>query len=441
MGNKYYDINRLIDIINVGGRLKTGINIYNKQKKLVLDANTNVTSTDSLRIMKSNGITCLLIQRSGGGGVWDKNGIEILSPEAVPTKIEGVLDKPTNLEESIKNIFEIRKEAGIKFEKAKSCITKVLSDIKETGGEFDYGEVEETVSELLDFMNKDESAFSLMTKEIFSYDDYLYNHSTNVCTIATPVIKRFIEKFGKETGCDYPERLQDISIGYFLHDIGKVLLPDEILNKKGELTDEEFEIVKTHSFELGLRVFEKNKITNRFILDSAEFHHANVYKDEGRCYPAKKTPKEIPPYVKVCKMADIYDAMTSKRCYKEAFNPINVVSNLYKQYSEKNRTLQLVLHSFVSVVGIYPPGSIVSLTNGQLAYIISSKGPIVIPFTDSKTKSMLKLVDPIDLLDQGQSDNELKINHNRPIMSPKQVYDKLPKHLKEIFLKYQLAGN
>lgn len=435
MGHKNLTINRLIDIIKLGGSFKTGINIYNNQKDLVLRGEDLVKTINPLVVMKNKGIVTLPIYRANSGGVWDKNGKEISSPKASPPQPDYGLDKPTKVEDAIKNIIETKKEAGVKFKKAKDCIVKVLSDIKETGGEFDYSHVQETISDLLDFMNHDESAFSLMTRQIFSYDDYLYNHSVNVCTIATPVMKRFMEKFGDETDCNYPEKLQDISIGYFLHDIGKVLLPDEILNKKGRLTDEEFEIVKTHSFNLGLQVFENNKINNRFILDSAEFHHAAVYTGENGCYPGTKTLKQIPPYVKVCKMADIYDAMTSRRCYKEAFNPVNVVNDLYKQYSGKNRVLQLVLHAFVSVVGIYPPGSIISLTNGQMGYVMSAKGPIIIPFTDRHAEPLHQMADPVDILDQGQTDKKLKINHKSPLVSPKQVYDKLPSELREMIFR------
>ena len=147
--------------------------------------------------------------------------------------------------------------------------------------------------------------------------------------------------------CNRETIITDIVFNYS-PDIGKVLLPDEILNKKGPLTDEEFEIIKTHSYELGLKVYEKNKLSDRFILDSAEFHHAAVYEDEDRCYPVVDSPQQLPAYVKICKMADIYDAMTSKRCYKDACNPIEVVTALFNKYAKKDQSLKCVLHAFIS---------------------------------------------------------------------------------------------
>lgn len=435
MRHQLFTINQLIDVIKRGGSIKTGINIYNNQNDLVLRGGDHIRNINLLLVMKNKGIVTLPICLADGGGVWSESGEKIQPPDLPPARQDNEIDKSTKVEEAIKNIIETKKEADVKFEKAKECITKVLSDIKETGGEFDYNQVQETVSELLDFMNQDESGFSLMTREILHYDDYLYNHSINVCTIATPVIKRFMKEFGDETGCNYPEKLKDISIGYFLHDIGKILLSGEIVNKKGRLTDEEFEVMKKHSIQLGLQVFEKNKITNRFILDSAEFHHAAMYTDEKRCYPATRSPEQIPPYVKVCKMADIYDAMTSRRCYKEAFNPINVINDLYNRYSGKNRVLQLVLHDFITVVGIYPPGSIISLTNGQMAYVMNAKGPVVIPFTDRHTEPLHRMAEPVDMSDPAQTDRKLEINRKSPIVLPKNVYNKLPSDLRDMIFK------
>jgi len=149
-----------------------------------------------------------------------------------------------------------------------------LNDIRATGGEFDYDEVSANVSGLVDFLVTADNPFSYLTQEIFSYDDYLYNHSINVCTIGTAVVNRFNsfffgrvddllrgnssdihdpfkggDRFGKPSFIlYYPDDLNDISLGYFLHDIGKVMVSDEILNKKGRLTSVEFDEVKKAFF-------------------------------------------------------------------------------------------------------------------------------------------------------------------------------------------------
>ena len=91
-----------------------------------------------------------------------------------------------------------------------------------------------------------------------------------------------------------------------------------------------------------------------------------------------KDHMEAPLHVRVSKIADIYDAMTSKRCYKDAYNPVEVVTTIVRSYAGKEETLQLLLHAFIKSVGIYPPGSVVNLMNQQLAYVLDSDGPVVL---------------------------------------------------------------
>ena len=431
MGYVHTSIDRLIKIVQQGGSVKTGMDIYNSRKEKKIDKALVIREVDLLVDLKAEGFETLPISKNLGGGTWDEQGMALVMGEAgdpAGRSPHGL----SEIDKRIKEIAEIKQEAVVKFNKARQNIKKVISDIKNTGGEFDYSQVEETVTELLDFINTDKGAFSLLTREIFSYDDYLYNHSINVCTIGTPVLKRFIEKFGKQENFYYPEKIKDISIGYFMHDAGKVLLPEEILNKKGPLTDEEFETVKTHSFELGLQVFEKNKVNDPLILDSVRCHHAAMFDDEPRCYPTDVVPGEVPPYVKICKLADIYDAMTSKRCYKDASNPIEVVTDLFNRYVKKNQSLKNVLHAFISVIGIYPPGSIVFLNNGQWAYLLDSRGPVVVPFTDQRGEALKQQTDPVDLSNQNSGSPEIKIDHKRPLTSPAEVYNKMPETIRKM---------
>jgi len=377
----------------------------------------------------------------------DKDGKNIL---AGYEKDENKVEIQDSVEKRVTEIEELKMESTLKYTKAKESIKSVISDIKETGGEFDHAQVEDTVNELLDFLTKNRGAFAFLTKEIFSYDDYLYNHSINVCTIGTAIMKRFNDNFSEIinnylssfpiddiTGDDneisdsftyfLPEEQNDISIGFFLHDIGKVLIPDEILNKKGALTQKEFEIVKTHSYHKGLEILDKNRMDNPFIRNITKYHHSPLFKNEFNCYPLEKTHLEVPAYVKVCKIADIYDAMTSKRCYKEALNPITVVTEVFRKYAKKDRLLQFILHSFVKAVGIYPPGSIAYLINGQICYILDSEGPIVIPFTDTRGNTLKTKPDPVNI---HEGCKDLQIDRRKPLLTPIESHDILPSYLK-----------
>lgn len=476
MINARLSIDNLIEIVRAGGCVKTGVDVYNEKGILLLDKDIIVDKIRTLEIIKEAGIRWVPVNTAREGGLWDRNGnvIGIDSDGMVrfeesgpdPLLDGGMTDddpfevfssSSSSVEKRLHEIQNIKKTAGKKYQEAKQSIKKVLAQIQETGGQFDYQEVETNVSELVRFLVVSENPFSYLTQEIFSYDDYLYNHSINVCAIGTAILHRFNDHFSRRvesflTGtdvnlsnpfdndpsvtrnsysCYYEDDLADISLGFFLHDMGKILVPDEVLNKPDRLTTEEFEQVKRHSFEHGITILDKNNLKNSFLKNIIKYHHAPLFDGEERCYPDDRSYREIPIYARICKLADIYDAMTSKRCYKDAFNQINVVTELFRKYARKDTVLQYVLHSFVKSIGIYPPGSIIYLRNGQMAYVLESKGPIVIPFTDTREKTLLRQPDPIDLSDSA-CDPVHQVDSRRSVKTPKDVVDILPVYMRSI---------
>ncbi|WP_022666515.1 HD-GYP domain-containing protein [Desulfospira joergensenii] len=463
-----FSIDQLIKIVEQGGVVKTGIDVYNSKGMLLLDKDILVRKAKTLNIIKENGIKHVMVDTSQNGGFWNENGDQIIvKPEKIAIFFDeesgekGTTPYPDTVTNDVEmrliEIEEMKAQAQEKYDNAKGCIKKVLGDIEKTGGEFDFNAVESHVSEMVSFLESEENPFSYLTQEIFSYDDYLYNHSINVCTIGTAMLNRFNSHFSKhvdhlikgnspdihdpfETNgrtkdqsyfCYYKEDIQDISLGFFLHDIGKVLVADAVLNKEGKLSDREYAEVQRHSFEYGVELLEKNRIKNSFVRNIVEYHHAPLLKDEERCYPRGREFNKVPVYTKICKLADIYDAMTSKRCYKEAVNPINVVTRLFRTYAKKDSMLQFILHSFVKSIGIYPPGSIVYLRNGQLAYVLESRGPIVIPFTDAHELTLNSKQDPVDINAPDIKDSQL-IDNRRSVKSPKDVFNLLPPYLRKI---------
>jgi HD-GYP domain-containing protein (c-di-GMP phosphodiesterase class II) len=459
---KFFPTDKLIQIVRQGGTVKTGIDIFSRQGLLLLEGEVVVNQLQPLLRVKANGIDSLPFASGSGSGVWDRQGnsLPLLTRELPPAKPPPPAAKDpqpdpamTSVERRLGEIRELQQQAEEKYGKAKSCIGRVLAEIAKSGGEFNFDDVSGTVTELFEFVTGNSSAFSFMTKEIFSYDDYLYNHSINVCTIGTVIIKRFNEHFNSvvnkylaEIPFDYfeedlrtdadsfqyffPQELVDISIGYFMHDLGKVLIDRNILNKNGGLTDEEFATVKTHSWEKGMQVLEKNRIHNSMIQNIVQFHHCRLFSQEERCYP-ELHPQQVPIYVRACKLADIYDAMTSKRCYKDAHNAVGVVTEIFHKYEKKDRLLQFILHSFVKSIGIYPVGSVVTLLNGQLAYILDSTGPLVLPFTDTSRQPLARSADPLDLGAKELPDPLLKIDRRQVLLSPTATFALLPVHLKK----------
>ena len=468
-------IDHLIEIVKAGGKVKTGVDVFNEEGTLLLEKDILVSKARLLEIVKMNGITSVPLNPALNGGIWDSKGnlIQISSGERIDGKDPDPLiqasdnlqvfpDAAANeIEMRLLEIEEIKKQAAKKYDGAKTSIKKVLSDIRRTGGEFDFEEVETNVSELVDFLVVADNPFSYLTQEIFSFDDYLYNHSINVCAIGTAVVNRFNSHFSntvnelikgeasdihrpfekeenenrsKSFTCYYTEELSDISLGFFLHDIGKIIVSDEILNKQGRLTPAEFDEVKRHSYEYGINLMDKNSLKNSVVRSIINYHHSPLYEGEERCYPIHKKHFEIPLYARICKLADIYDAMTSKRCYKDAVNPINVVTQIFRTYAKKDNMLQYILHAFVKSIGIYPPGSIIYLRNGQMAYVLESSGPLVLPFTDNREKTLKNKPDPIYINAVDENPSRM-VDKRRSVSTPKDVYDRLPSYLKRITVR------
>ncbi|MCF8068592.1 MAG: HD domain-containing protein [Desulfobacterales bacterium] len=426
MVKKTVSLDKLFDVLNTGGTIKAGFDILSENGELIVKKGDVIKDVAQLQSIKDRGVKEVPVHFRQ-----KKNNIGKNAP----------VRKIPEVELRLREIIELKKEAFVKYKNAKNNIKKVISDIKNTGGRFEYDEVENTVSDLLTFLTANENAFSYLTKEIFSYDDYLYNHSVNVCTVGTAVLRHFNSRQGlqsKEKNISFTrytdQELHDISIGYFLHDVGKVLIPDEILNKKDHLTDEEFEIVKRHSYEKGLEILEKNGLDNTFITNVVMYHHCALYKEEERCYPNHRQPEKIPIYVKISKLVDIYDAMTAKRCYKEAIDPTKVVTTIFRKFAEKEPQLQFVLHAFMKVIGIYPPGSIASMINGQLAFILDSRGPIIILFTDNEGNTQHKKQEPVNLSEEGIVKSGLMIDRSKPTLSPARSYSLLPDYLKRALI-------
>ncbi len=442
------NINVLIQACLDGKAIKILSDVYDKQNNIVIKENTIIEKAYTLKKIKKNNILGI------NATVINKSDIPKIEEPKKNTKDEEFKHYNIVQDEKIEKRFdEIKhknREAKVKVQAAKQNIKKVLETIKTKNGRFNYSDIENSVEELVTFIDDTNNSFAYLSKEIFSYDNYLYNHSTNVCTIGLTILKKLNEnnktkvnkkfsyvqkiKRAEETNLiKYTkDEINKIAKGFFMHDIGKVLLPDKLLNKPAKLTPEEFEEVKKHSYVNGLKLLKKNKIEEPFIQNSVIYHHAQLHPSETGCYPIDKKPSTIPPYVFICKIADLYDALTSKRCYKEAISPLLVVAQIFRAYANKgNNIFQNVLLSFVNTIGIYPPNSILYLTNGQKAYVIDSNGPTVIPFTDTKGNTLKNAQEP-QRIEPSDIDNN-SLEYNEDIFTPIKIYDSLPQYLKKFY--------
>ena len=455
--NPAVKIDELIEVVRQGGVVKTGVDVYSSRDVLLIAKDVLIKSVNALLTLKQNGLMEVPVDYKNSGGIWNKKGklVDIKpDPAASGNGKKKTVSSPKS--KRLREITQLKKEAKAFHDHAKENVRKIIDEIKQTGGQFDQTIMESTIDDIFAFLASHGNALNYLAKELYSYDEYLYTHSVNVCTLGTTVLLQFNEHFGQLINQQlnhlftdngrlklngdatsyilyYPEELKEIAMGMFLHDIGKVLVSEQILNKQGVLTLDEKKLFNSHSSEFGKVILGKNGIQNAFIHNVVKYHHSALFKDEKDTYPVEKLPIEIPPYVKICKLVDCYDTLTTGISSKDAESPVTAVTQIFRKYAGKEDImLQLVLHAFVKVVGIYPSCSVVYLRNGQMAYVIDSDGPICIPFTDRYGNAVSEQQEPVDISTVGEEEMGLSIDRRRPPLSPKRAYDILPDYLREI---------
>ena len=186
-------------------------------------------------------------------------------------------------------------------------------------------------------------------------DDYTYMHSVAVCALMVSL--------ARQLGLDEAQTRQ-AGLAGLLHDVGKMMIPLEILNKPSKLTDAEFEAVKSHPVQ-GHKILLEGKGINEVALDVCLHHHEKV---DGRGYPEKLTNEQISLYAKMGAVCDVYDAITSNRPYKNGWEPAESIRKM-AEWSNGHFD-PAIFQAFVKNIGIYPVGSLVKLESDRLGVII-----------------------------------------------------------------------
>jgi len=190
-------------------------------------------------------------------------------------------------------------------------------------------------------------------------DDYTYMHSVAVCGLMVAL--------GRELGLD-EKMIREVGMAGLLHDIGKMAIPLDILNKPGKLTDAEFVCVKSHPEE-GWKMLQEGRGVGETTLDVCLHHHEKI---DGSGYPHRLAGDTISLVAKMGAVCDVYDAITSNRPYKAGWAPTESLRRM-TEWSQGHFD-QTVFRAFVKAVGIYPLGSLVRLQSGRLGVVVSQTG-------------------------------------------------------------------
>jgi putative nucleotidyltransferase with HDIG domain len=274
------------------------------------------------------------------------------------------------------------------IEKAKSLLddskqqARVLMDAVRMGMKLDLPEVGIVVEKITDSVLRNKNALVSLAR-IKNKDEYTYLHSISVAALCI--------SFGRHLNLD-PGQIKALGIGGLLHDIGKVKIPLEVLNNPGALTEAQFEVMKTHVAH-GDRILRETGIHESSICVTRH-HHERL---DGTGYPDGLKGDQISQFGQLSAIVDIYDALSSERCYKGAMAPTDALRKLM-EWSEGYVNRGLV-EQFIMHMGIYPIGTVVRLRSGFIGVVIeqgekSLIDPVVRAVYDTKRD---KLVVPFEI--------------------------------------------
>ncbi len=236
---------------------------------------------------------------------------------------------------------------------ARIAIKNAMDNLK-YGNNFDVKPIRNVVGKIVDELLCVEDAI-INLQDLKTSDNYTFYHSANVCVLST--ITGVSLGFNKE-------KLKQLALGAILHDIGKVKIPNEVLNKPSKLTPEEYEIIKQHSRH-GYEILKKSMELSTYASYIALTHHERY---NGTGYPLGLKGDEIHEFSRIVAIADVYDAMTSDRVYKKRSNINDTVEYLvgmgHHQFDYE------IVRNFIEHISIYPSGSCVSLNTGQIAIVV-----------------------------------------------------------------------
>ena len=241
------------------------------------------------------------------------------------------------------------------YEESLRFVGDTLNTYRE-GSELPLTEAEPLMDAMLESVTRNDNAFLVLSK-LRHRDEYTYTHSINVAFLSMA--------FARQLGLG-DEAAHRLGMAGLFHDLGKNLVPDKVLNSPRKLRPDEFDIMKQHP-RLGLDQLLTVKDIHAEVLEGAFEHHE---KFNGQGYPRGLKGEEISLTGRVLSIVDVFDALTSKRVYKDAM-PMHKALGLI--FTQAGTDFQAELaHIFIKGQGIYPTGSVVLLSNGVKAVVMEN---------------------------------------------------------------------
>ena len=297
---------------------------------------------------------------------------ELLQTRKTVKIVHHVPEESVYLEEDLSDDRIVRLNEQVKT-RITEDVTKLFDDIESDSNASLAQNISDTI--VNDVLKKDGVGLNL--DELKVSDEYTFKHSVDVAA-GSIILAKYLG-----LGAD---NIRDIGTAGVLHDIGKIMIPNEILNKNGKLTDKEFAVIKNHPV-YGYQMLSKNQSIAEPIRRAVLFHHEKFC---GGGYPSGLKGNEIPLYARVLSVIDVFDALVTERPYHKAYSVADTLEVMYTMYAQFDAE---VFQAFLKSLIVYPIGSVITLSNGVQAQVIkTNKGyPLRPVVKDIKTGEELDL--------------------------------------------------
>jgi len=249
------------------------------------------------------------------------------------------------------------------YEQTGRVVRNVMNDVR-LGHVIQTADVEAVVEDITESVARSSGALISLLR-LKRADDYTFQHCVAVGTL--------LVTFARSLGLD-AETVREAGVGGLLHDVGKMKVPDAVLNKPGRLTDEEFLLIKRHPSDGHAALVQAGSVGD-IPLDITLHHHERM---DGTGYPDKLPGDRITLLARMAAIVDVYDAITSDRVYHRGMAPTDALRKMFEW--SKFHFDETLVQQFMRTIGIYPVGTLVMLESGRLGVVTAqTEGNLLLP--------------------------------------------------------------
>ncbi len=303
-----------------------------------------------------------------------------ITPDKVESlKLNGIERIWVKVNEFLPPVIDVRKIETVK-EEIKQVFTSAVEKFKIEREQ--VWELSQTI--LSDVLKNYGDKLSLVFLAQQTDEDYTYTHEVHVSMISSLI--------GLELGLKLGT-LSHLAFSAMIHDVGKVLVPREILLAPRRLTPEEFEIMKKHVV-FGERICRKSGLNDENVLSAVRDHHEKL---DGSGYLTGLRDQQISLFARIVSVVDIYDALVSSRSYKPSWTPYKAMAELIKLAS-LGKLDSKVVQVMISILGLYPIGTTIVLNSGHRAIVVGvNRNNPLKPIVQTEQGEVIDLVEEKDL--------------------------------------------